>query len=110
VEEDELVHKALKSKSRKAKPLATKSILSGDDEGPASPRTQHLLDIVNSRDPDQIRSLVGFGAKKARDLVDYLELVSNDEAGGHIDSLSQLRTVPGMGGRTIERAYDGLVV
>ncbi|KAI1057112.1 hypothetical protein LB507_002051 [Fusarium sp. FIESC RH6] len=110
VEEDELVHKALKSKSRKAKPLATKSILSGDDEGPASPRTQHLLDIVNSRDPDQIRSLVGFGAKKARDLVDYLELVSNDEAGGHIDNLSQLRTVPGMGGRTIERAYDGLVV
>lgn len=110
VEEDELVHKALKSKSRRAKPLATKSILSGDDEGPASPRTQHLLDIVNSRDPDQIRSLVGFGAKKARDLVDYLELVSNDEAGGHIDNLSQLRTVPGMGGRTIERAYDGLVV
>ncbi|KAJ4135936.1 hypothetical protein NW768_003539 [Fusarium equiseti] len=110
VEEDELAHKALKSKSRRAKPLATKSILSGDDEGPASPRTQHLLDIVNSRDPDQIRSLVGFGAKKARDLVDYLDLVSNDEAGGHIDSLSQLRTVPGMGGRTIERAYDGLVV
>jgi hypothetical protein len=112
VEEDEFVHKAEKPKSRKVKvkPLATKSILSGEDEGPASPRTQQLLDIVNSRDADQIRGLVGFGAKKARDLVDYLELVSNDEAGGRIDSLSQLRTVPGMGSRTVERAYDGLAV
>ncbi|KAF5682077.1 kinesin family member 22 [Fusarium denticulatum] len=112
VDEEEFAHRASKAKSRKlkVKALATKSILSGDDEGPASPRTQHLLDIVNSRDLDQIRSLVGFGAKKARDLVDYLELVNDDEAGGRIDSLAQLRTVPGMGSRTVERAYDGLVV
>ncbi|CCT67364.1 related to chromokinesin Xkid [Fusarium fujikuroi] len=112
VDEEGFAHRASKPKSRKlkVKALATKSILSGDDEGPASPRTQHLLDIVNSRDLDQIRSLVGFGAKKARDLVDYLELVNDDEAGGRIDSLAQLRTVPGMGSRTVERAYDGLVV
>ncbi|KAF5618205.1 kinesin family member 22 [Fusarium tjaetaba] len=112
VDEAEFARRAPKAKSRKlkVKALATKSILSGDDEGPASPRTQHLLDIVNSRDLDQIRSLVGFGAKKARDLVDYLELVNDDEAGGRIDSLAQLRTVPGMGSRTVERAYDGLVV
>ncbi|KAJ4254986.1 hypothetical protein NW762_009788 [Fusarium torreyae] len=112
VDEEDFAQAASKPKSRKlkVKPLATKSILSGDDEGPASPRTQHLLDIVNSRDLDQIRGLVGFGAKKARDLIDYLELVNNDEAGGRIDSLAQLRTVPGMGSRTVERAYDGLVV
>ncbi|PNP84430.1 hypothetical protein FNYG_02059 [Fusarium nygamai] len=112
VDEEEFAHRASKAKSRKlkVKALATKSILSCDDEGPASPRTQHLLDIVNSRDLDQIRSLVGFGAKKARDLVDYLGLVNDDEAGGRIDSLAQLRTVPGMGSRTVERAYDGLVV
>lgn len=112
VDEDEFVHKAEKLKGRKAKakPLTTKSILSGEDEGPASPRTQQLLDIVNSRDVGQIRGLVGFGAKKARDLVDYLELASNDEAGSRIDSISQLRTVPGMGSRTVERAYDGLAV
>ncbi|KAF5977240.1 kinesin family member 22 [Fusarium bulbicola] len=112
VDEEEFAHRASKPKSRKVKvkALATKSILSGDDEGPASPRTQHLLDIVNSRDLGQIRGLVGFGAKKARDLVDYLELVNDDEAGGRIDSLAQLRTVPGMGSRTVERAYDGLVV
>ncbi|KAF4337533.1 kinesin family member 22 [Fusarium beomiforme] len=112
VDEEEFAHRPSKPKSRKlkVKALATKSILPGDDEGPASPRTQQLLDIVNSRDLDQIRSLVGFGAKKARDLVDYLELVNDDEAGGRIDSLAQLRTVPGMGSRTVERAYDGLVV
>ncbi|KAF4965308.1 hypothetical protein FSARC_6890 [Fusarium sarcochroum] len=112
VDEEAFAQEASKPKSRKlkVKPLATKSILSGDDEGPASPRTQHLLDIVNSRDLDQIRGLVGFGAKRARDLVDYLELVNDDEAGGRIDSLAQLRTVPGMGSRTVERAYDGLVV
>ncbi|KAM0427241.1 hypothetical protein ACHAPT_007671 [Fusarium lateritium] len=109
--DEEAAHPAAKSKSRKvkAKPLNTKSLLSGDEEGPASPRTQHLLDIVNSRDLTQIRSLVGFGAKRARDLVDYLELVDGDEAGGRIESLAQLRTVPGMGSRTVERAYEGLV-
>ncbi|KAF9769993.1 hypothetical protein IL306_012502 [Fusarium sp. DS 682] len=112
VDEEEFAHRTSKSRSRKlkVKALTTKSILSGEDEGPASPRTQQLLDIVNSRDLDQIRGLVGFGAKKARDLVDYLEHVNDDEAGGRIDSLAQLRTVPGMGSRTVERAYDGLVV
>ncbi|KAF4981812.1 hypothetical protein FZEAL_2439 [Fusarium zealandicum] len=112
VDEDEFAHAANKTKSRKlkVKPLVAKSLLSDGDEGPASPRTQQLLDIVNSRDLDQIRGLVGFGAKKARDLVDYLELVNGDEAGGRIDSLAQLRTVPGMGSRTVERAYGGLMV
>lgn len=111
VDEDEFAQAAKpKARKLKVKVHATKSILSGEDEGPASPRTQHLLDIVNSRDLDQIRSLVGFGAKKARDLVDYLELVNDDEAGGRIDSLAQLRTVPGMGSRTVERAYGGLAV
>ncbi|KAF4989417.1 hypothetical protein FGRMN_9142 [Fusarium graminum] len=111
VDEDEFAPVAKpKARKLKVKALAAKSVLSGDDEGPASPRTQHLLDIVNSRDLDRIRSLVGFGAKKARDLVDYLELVNDDEAGGRIDSIAQLRTVPGMGSRTVERAYSGLAV
>ncbi|KAF4982337.1 hypothetical protein FDECE_17535 [Fusarium decemcellulare] len=111
VDEEDFAHATTKPKPRKlkVKPLVTKSILSGDDEGPASPRTQQLLNIVNSRDLNQIRGLVGFGAKKARDLVDYLELVNGDEAGGRIESLAQLRTVPGMGSRTVERAYEGLV-
>ncbi|KAI8720384.1 Kinesin motor domain-containing protein [Fusarium sp. LHS14.1] len=109
VDEEDGARTKSKSRKLKVKALNTKSLLSGDEEGPASPRTQHLLDIVNSRDLTQIRSLVGFGAKKARDLVDYLDLVDGDEAGSRIESLAQLRTVPGMGSKTIERAYEGLV-
>ncbi|KAI1770113.1 kinesin-domain-containing protein [Hypoxylon cercidicola] len=70
--------------------------------------SQNLLDIVNSRDVSMIMTLQGFGPKKARDLVDYLELIS-EEDGGRIDSLAQLRAVPGMGGRTVDRAYEGLL-
>lgn len=92
-----------KSKARK---LQTKLAVLPD--GPASPRTQCLLDVVNSRDVAQIRSLVGFGAKKARDLLDYLDLAEDEEL--RVESLAQLRAVPGMGGRTVERAYEGLAV
>ncbi|KAL7619468.1 hypothetical protein AAE478_010007 [Parahypoxylon ruwenzoriense] len=75
------------------------------DEGSLA---QNLLDIVNSRDISRIISLQGFGPKKARDLVDYLELMS-EEDGGRINSLTQLRAVPGMGGRAVDRAYEGLL-
>lgn len=105
--DEESYVEAPKPKSRKLKVKATPKSILPEDNGPASPRTQHLLDIVNSRDLEQIRGLVGFGAKKARDLIDYLELVS-EEDGGRIESLAQLRTVPGMGSRTVERAYGGL--
>ncbi|KAK0750602.1 P-loop containing nucleoside triphosphate hydrolase protein [Schizothecium vesticola] len=74
-----------------------------------SPRAQQLLDIVNSRDLALIRGLNGFGAKKAQDLVDYLNL-KTDEEYGQVGSLSQLTMLPGMGSKTVERAYDGLQV
>lgn len=70
--------------------------------------SQELLDIVNSRDLAMIMTLQGFGPKKARDLVDYLEQIS-EEGDGCINSLAQLRAVPGMGGRTVDRAYEGLL-
>lgn len=89
-----------------------------DDEAPLTPRKQQLLDIVNSRDMARIRCLAGVGAKKARDLVAYLDGSEDGEDAGHdvfgytrhIDSLAELRSVPGMGGRTVERAYIGLAV
>ncbi|TPX14711.1 uncharacterized protein E0L32_005106 [Thyridium curvatum] len=90
----------------------------GDGDGieTMTPRKRQLLAIVNSRDVSRIRGLAGFGAKKARDLVDYLELLGGGDeaaagagaAGGRIESVTQLRSVPGMGGRTVERAYEGL--
>jgi len=80
-----------------------------DEDGPESPRTKRLLEIVNSRDLGLIRGLHGFGAKKAQDLVDHLTL-RGDEESGRVASLAQLRMLPGMGGRAVERAYEGLVV
>ncbi|KAI6252404.1 hypothetical protein MCOR31_009284, partial [Pyricularia oryzae] len=54
-------------------------------------------------------SLTGFGAKKARDLVENLALLAVDgDSAPQISSLAELRAVPGMGGRTVDRAYEGL--
>ncbi|KAI3325766.1 kinesin-II 95 kDa subunit [Xylariaceae sp. AK1471] len=89
-----------KRKGKKSKAVKTdpESVI---DEGPIS---QTLLDIVNSRDVSMIIGLQGIGPKKARDLVQYLEAED-----GRIETLLQLRTIPGMGGRTVERAYEGLL-
>ncbi|KAH6653304.1 P-loop containing nucleoside triphosphate hydrolase protein [Truncatella angustata] len=74
------------------------------DDTPLTPQMQELLDIINSGDATSIMALQGFGPKKARDLVEYLSL-----DGSTIENISQLRAVPGMGGRAIERAYEGLL-
>ncbi|TQN70089.1 Kinesin-like protein KIF22 [Colletotrichum shisoi] len=107
-EDMSFVDVSAKTKSRKAKPTKNDKMVLPEVTGPASPQTQNLLNIVNSRDIAQIKGLHGFGSKKAQDLVDYLDTRS-EEGGAQIESLAQLKTVPGMGGRTVERAYDGLV-
>ncbi|KAI1361841.1 P-loop containing nucleoside triphosphate hydrolase protein [Xylaria arbuscula] len=94
-----------KSKKRVKKTKAAKTVPeSVIEEGPIS---QALLDIINSRDLTMIMGLQGLGPKKARDLVQYLDMQSEDS--DRIETLVQLRTIPGMGGRTVERAYEGLV-
>ncbi|KAL7951251.1 kinesin domain-containing protein [Trichoderma barbatum] len=106
--EEECHDSTPKIKATKLKARRAPNTLVTEDDDETTPRTQRLLDVVNSRDATQIRGLVGFGAKKAQDLVNYLEL-ANTEGGSEIENLSQLRTIPGMGGRTIDRAYEGLV-
>lgn len=71
---------------------------------PPTPRTQKLLNIINSHDVGLIKGLHGFGPKKARDVVD--RLVEYD--GLRIESLEQLRDVPGFGGKALERAWEGI--
>ncbi|KAK1777173.1 putative kinesin [Copromyces sp. CBS 386.78] len=73
-----------------------------------TPRTKQLLDIVNSRDTERIKSLNGFGQKRAQDLVDHLD--GTQGPSGKVRSLGELTTVPGVGVRTVERAYEGLAV
>jgi DNA uptake protein ComE-like DNA-binding protein len=110
-DDDSFSYKASKSKKPKAKSAAKSALHIFSDQGesaslePPTPRTRHLLDIINSRDVALIKSLSGVGAKKARDLVEFLEL--GDE-GLDIRSLQQLIAVPGLGKRTVERAYDGI--
>ncbi|KAI0868032.1 P-loop containing nucleoside triphosphate hydrolase protein [Hypoxylon argillaceum] len=91
-----------KGKKSKAAKMDPGSVI---DEGPIS---KALLDIVNSRNVSVIMGLQGLGPKKARDLVQYLEM-QWEEDGARIETLVQLRTIPGMGGRTVDRAYEGLV-
>ncbi|KAI1483651.1 kinesin heavy chain [Daldinia eschscholtzii] len=97
------------SKGRKQakKSKATKSPVGGFSSVENESVSQNLLGIVNSRNLSLIMGLQGFGPKKARDLIDYLEELSKED-GGRIDSLEQLRGVPGMG-RTVDRAYEGLL-
>lgn len=115
-EDDDFSSKPSKTKKHRAKNAAKSGLrifADNDDDirveasEPLTPRTRYLLDIVNSRDVALIRGLSGVGAKKARDLVEFLELQNEDE-GGSIQTLHQLRAVPGVGTRTVERAYEGI--
>ncbi|KAI0149366.1 P-loop containing nucleoside triphosphate hydrolase protein [Pestalotiopsis sp. NC0098] len=94
----------LDQQKKPKKVKATRIIMSTLDDAPLTPHMEKLLEIINSGDAKTIMGLQGFGPKKARDLVEYLS-----QEGSVIESISQLRTVPGLGGKAIERAYDGLV-
>jgi DNA uptake protein ComE-like DNA-binding protein len=109
IEDDAIEEPArVKTPKKKRAPSKTKVMDQSVFDGPASPVAQQLLDIVNSRDVALIKRLHGFGAKKAQDLVDHLTLKGDAES-GQVESLAQLRMFPGMGGRTVQRAYEGLV-
>lgn len=113
LEDDASDEKHSPGRGSKTRKPAKKSKAAGlmETEGPESPRAKQLLRIINSRDLALIRGLHGFGAKKAQDLVDYLNLKgAEDEESSCVSSLAQLRMLPGMGTRTVERAYEGLVV
>ncbi|OBT90006.1 hypothetical protein VE02_01562 [Pseudogymnoascus sp. 03VT05] len=106
-DDDILSHKPLKArKSKASKPFV---FTFGDEAAALTPRKRFILDAVNSRDIGQIKGLNGIGAKKARDLLEFLDLQAEEE-GGRIESLGQLVGVPGMGGKTVERMYEGVAV
>ncbi|KAF4627302.1 hypothetical protein G7Y89_g10849 [Cudoniella acicularis] len=114
-DDDSFAYKASKPKKSKAKSTNKSTLRVFSDQPdddlsePQTPRTRHLLDIINSRDVTLIKGLSGVGAKKARDLVEFLEL-QNDDDGGNIRTLQQFRAVPGVGNRTVERAYEGIAL
>lgn len=110
-DDDSFSYKTTKAKKPKAAAKSALRIFADEADAeslePPTPRTRHLLDIVNSRNVAMIKGLSGVGAKKARDLVEFLELQNEDE-GGNIRNLQQLIAVPGLGKRSVERAYEGV--
>jgi len=75
-----------------------------------TPRTYHLLRIINTRDLAQIRSLKGVGAKKAETIVSCLCLLDEHEDGALIRDLEQLGGLKGVGAKTVENMRNGISV
>lgn len=104
-----------------AKSHSTESDINALDEyenGSLSPRTHHLLSIINSRDVSQIKLLKGVGAKKAEAIVDCLcemdhgsneKMNSSDQSSiFQVGSLAELSTLKGVGFRTVESMRNGV--
>ncbi|KAF2134478.1 kinesin-domain-containing protein [Dothidotthia symphoricarpi CBS 119687] len=91
-----------KPKPRNRKPQTKKLPIFRD--APNTPRTTHLLRIINSRDVTQIRALKGVGAKKADGIVTCLVEMDDDE----LCDLESLAMLKGVGGRTVENMRLGL--
>ncbi|WP_338362486.1 helix-hairpin-helix domain-containing protein, partial [Enterococcus faecalis] len=72
--------------------------------------TRQLLNIVNSRDVTQIRSLKGVGAKKAEAIVNALFEMNEGDQENLITDLRQLGALPGVGVKSVENMLVGLGV
>lgn len=77
-----------------------------------TPRTKHILNVINTRDVSQIRLLRGVGAKKAEMIVNCLcemDEDGNDQQGergvrpGLLRDLSELSQLKGVGMKGVER-------
>ncbi|MCJ1282844.1 hypothetical protein MMC26_002170 [Xylographa opegraphella] len=85
------------------------AIVSAIEDEAQTPRSRRLLEIINTRDIDQIRLLKGVGQKKAEAIV--ASLCSEDEgatAGRIVENLSQLGRLRGVGMKTVENMRFGL--
>ncbi|KAH4203528.1 hypothetical protein HBI40_022260 [Parastagonospora nodorum] len=71
-----------------------------------TPRTTHLLKIINSRDINQIKALKGVGAKKADGIVNCLVEMEDAE----VLDLESLAMLKGVGGKTVENMRMGLTM
>lgn len=97
---------------RKTKKTSKKlPIFRDDGDEPASagehtPRTAHLLKIINSRDVNQIKALKGVGTKKADSIVNCL--VEMDAA--EVRDLESLAMLKGVGGKTVDNMRMGLSI
>jgi DNA uptake protein ComE-like DNA-binding protein len=96
-----------KLKAKKRKP---KTQVFRDVNEPLSPRSQQLLDIINSRDLAQIKLLKGVGTKKAEAIVEGLMDQVGDDEGRLVTDLEQLGALRGVGWKSVENMRAGLSI
>lgn len=86
------------------------------DGSQQTPRSKHILRVINTRDVAQIRLLRGVGAKKAEMIVNCLcemdEEVEGGERGrmGRIRDINELGSLKGVGAKGVERMREGVNV
>lgn len=77
-------------------------------QGDLTPRTDHLLRVINTRDLAQIRSLKGVGAKKAEAIVSCLcDMGEEDLTVGGLERLGEGK---GVGVKSLETMRRGIVL
>ncbi|KAK3625311.1 hypothetical protein LTR56_020476 [Elasticomyces elasticus] len=72
-----------------------------------TPRTKHLLNIINTKDVSQIKSLKGVGAKKAEAIVNCL-CDLDDGSESRVSTLRDLGRLKGVGVKGVEKMRVGL--
>jgi DNA uptake protein ComE-like DNA-binding protein len=106
--EDSFVYRPRKKTAHKVKVAVFKDESKTQLIGPPSPRTQQLLDIINTRDIAQIRALKGVGNKKAEAIVSSLCEMDEGDENAFIRDLVQLGGLKGVGAKTVENMRMGL--
>ncbi|RAH46114.1 kinesin family protein [Aspergillus brunneoviolaceus CBS 621.78] len=117
VDLEEIAHARRRKRTRTKTPIDM-----AEEFEPPSPRTIHLLSIINSRDVSQIKLLKGVGVKKAEAIVDCLcEMDQHVESPGleqeqaaaaqvHIHSLAELSKLKGVGMKSVQSMRNGVLV
>ncbi|KAF2687762.1 kinesin family protein-like protein [Lentithecium fluviatile CBS 122367] len=97
--------KAVRKPKNPAKKLPIFRDFAGEEpSGGHTPRTVHVLNIINSRDVGRIKTLVGVGAKKAEGIVSSLLEMEDEE----VLDLAGLAKLKGVGGKTAETMRMGI--
>lgn len=114
----DMSHSRRKKRTKTQSPIIEEeeeSEVVGGDEPTLSPRTIHILSIINTRDISQIKLLKGVGAKKAEAIVDCLCEMDQtldahaEESRVQINSLTELSKLKGVGARTVETMRTGVL-
>ena len=102
------------SKAKKPRKLSKKTASafpSSFDDLNLTPRTAHLLDIINTRDISQIKLLRGVGIKRAEAIVKGLiELDEDEERPATLRTLGDLGSLRGVGVKCVEGMRGGIEV